>query len=341
MAKKEKLLIVRMDKLGDLVLSLPVDQAPVAKACQVTWLISQGTGFIAQNAVPERSFYELEKKFSWRNLKTLVLWLKTQKFSNAVVLYAPWWIGFALCLAAVPYRVGRRSRWHSYLFFNHGVRQSRKHGERHETDDNLSLLQAGLDTRLPLVSSVEPLRLKAPLTALSKWPLTAKNYFVVHPGMAGSSLNWPARSYAELIEQLCATANVVVTGTHADAKYLKPLNLLLQNSKHATKIIWLNESLNSSELLTVLYQARAVIAPSTGVLHLAASLGTLTIGLYSPLPVQRPTRWGPRGPQVATLISPASPAEARTNPEQAMAQIKVAEVLNTLERLKLSPDVTL
>lgn len=338
MTPANKLLLVRMDKIGDLVLSLPVDQAPVAKTHQVTWLISQGTGFVAQNAVPQRNFFELEKKFSWRRLWLLVHWLKTQNFSIAVVFYAPWWIGLALWLSRVPTRIGRLSRWHSFLFFNHGIRQSRKLGERHETDDNLSLLQTGLASPLSPTAAVLPLKLQPPETSLQNWPrLLPQNYIVVHPGMAGSALNWPVTCYAELIEQLCPLFQVVVTGTKMDRTYLDPLKTRLQNSATVQKVVWLNEQLNSSQLLTVLSQAKALVAPSTGVLHLAASLNTPTLGIYSPLPVQRPTRWGPRGNNVATLVSAASPAEALQSPEKAMAQIKVSEVLEALKNLLAHP----
>ncbi|MEN0059029.1 MAG: glycosyltransferase family 9 protein, partial [Bdellovibrio sp.] len=54
----------------------------------------------------------------------------------------------------------------------------------------------------------------------------------------------------------------------------------------------------------VLGAAKAVIVPSTGIAHLAASLGTPVIGLYSPVRVQHPRRWAARGPQVKILMPP-------------------------------------
>ncbi|MGE0764059.1 MAG: glycosyltransferase family 9 protein [Bdellovibrionales bacterium] len=343
MTRQQKLLLVRMDKLGDLVLSLPVDQAPIATMADVTWLVSQGTGFIAAAAVPPRRFFEMPKGFSWRNLFTLVRWLRAQNFYAAVVLYAPWWIGLALWIAQVPTRVGRVSQWHSFLFFNRGVRQSRKGGQRHETDDNLTLLQTGLmrptlnraeQVHQASVTAVEPLRLKAPSALLQDWSLTAQGYYVVHPGMAGSALNWPTSCYAELIRELIKIKPVVITGTKTDAAHLKPLQENL--AAHASsEVIWLNEKLNSAQLLTILMTAQAVIAPSTGVLHLAAALGTPVVGLYSPLPVQRPTRWGPRGQQVVTLVSPATEAEALVDPTRAMGRIRVQDVLQALNQFKV------
>ena len=63
----------------------------------------------------------------------------------------------------------------------------------------------------------------------------------------------------------------------------------------------MNEKLNIEQLLFVLSHAKHVVAPSTGVLHLAASLGTPVTGIYSPVRVQKATRWGPKGKNARTL----------------------------------------
>ena len=68
--------------------------------------------------------------------------------------------------------------------------------------------------------------------------------------------------------------------------------------------------------------ARSVVAPSTGVLHLAAALGVPAIGIYSPLKVEHPRRWAPRGPRATFLVPDES---ALTGPEL-MDQITVPAV---------------
>lgn len=324
---RAKAVLVRMDKLGDLVLSLPVDQSPALASFEVHWLVSAGTGFIATHASPSRIRFEAQKEFSVTELRRVVRWLKSINPEVAIVLYAPWWIGLALTLAGIKTRVGRQSQWHSFLFFNQGIRQSRRHGDQHETDLNLELVEKGLGAP-PSPHSLFPLRLEAPPITFSALGLSPLNYLVVHPGMAGSALNWPTGHYNELIRYLVQRLPVVVTGTRSDQPNLAPLKTQLGE---LPAVHWLDDQLNSSDLLGVLAGARAVIAPSTGVLHLAAALGTPAVGLYSPIAVQRPTRWGARGLRVRNLQSPASLEDALAQPEAAMARLTPIAVIAALQ----------
>lgn len=319
-----------MDKIGDLVLSLPIDQTPKALGADVHWLISEGTGFVVAASVPLRSFFEFPKQFSWKNLWQLVAWVRHLKPDVSVVLHGPWWVNLALWIARIPYRSGRKSQWHSYLFLNAGVRQSRKQGLKHETDLNLELLQLGLSTHPHFsevrdVSEIAPLQLRRPSGVnISNLP---KDFIVVHPGMAGSALNWPMENYDELIKKIVGHHPVIVTGTKNDRFILEPLKSRLSS---VPNIIWLNEKLSASELLYVLAMAHSVIAPSTGVLHLSASLGTKSVGLYSSIPVQSPQRWGPRGPNTIVIETPATAIEAQTAPLNAMKKITVEQVFEAL-----------
>lgn len=335
MESQKTVLMVRVDKIGDLVLSLPTDQVPLLKGMKVHWLIAKGTGFVAAHSDPPRAFHEIDKDPSEENFQSLVEWVKNLKPDISIVLYAPSWVSRALAKAKVPLRVGRRSQLKSWFHFNRGIRQSRKHGERHETDYNFEIVQRGLKGPWPTLFSKEamaPLKLKAPAVDLVKWGLVNNSYFIVHPGMAGSALNWPSTHYDQLLRVLVASHPVVITGTAADQSHLMEL---AQKWKDHSGVHWLVDQLNSDELLGVLAGARAVIAPSTGILHLAASLGLPCVGLYSPIPVQRPKRWGPRGPRAVALMSPADPILAEKDPSSAMGKIKVVDVLAELRMLEV------
>ena len=93
---------------------------------------------------------------------------------------------------------------------------------------------------------------------------------------------------------------VAITGTKNDEQYLQPLKLALKDNH---KVVWLDKQLNGYQLLKLLKHAKANIAPSTGVLHLSASLGAPSIGIYSPIKVHQDKRWGPKGKK-ATSFSP-------------------------------------
>lgn len=290
----KKALLVRLDKIGDLVLTIPADQQKSLSEYECIWIVAKGMGFIPAHAHPPRKYFELTKDFTKSNWNQLQDILKQVQPQLSVSFQAPWWINFAFFYFGIKRRVGVLSKWHSYLFLNNGVRQKRSHAEFNELEYNHQLVHDGLGDPSPIEYS--SLHLKAVLsTAVPSLP---DRFVVIHPGMAGSARNWPLERYIELIEHLRKDIAVVITGTKADAPYVVPIHDAVGSSAN---VIWLNEKLNIEQLLVVLTRAQYVVAPSTGVLHLAASLGTSVTGIYSPVRVQKATRWGPQGRNAKTL----------------------------------------
>lgn len=328
------IVLVRMDKIGDLVLTLPVDEHPVLQGARVHWFISTGLGFVPTQAAPQRAFTEFKRSFLdfFRMLK----WLKENRPRSIVILHAPWWVAMAAWWSEVPERIGRRSQWYSFLFLNLTMRQKRSLSDRHESDFNFDLvewtfnklgvrqaenLEKLKDTFLRLVPP-------SPMATVSSRGLPPHGYRVVHPGMAGSALNWPAEFYVELIDKLSREAPVVITGTKMDAAYLKGV----ESVREKPNVRWLVGDLKISELLDVLSQASGVVAPSTGVLHIAASLGTPSVGIYSPRKVEHPRRWGPRGPRVSALLPNVSDgSDARADVMREITPEQVYQRLTDLE----------
>jgi ADP-heptose:LPS heptosyltransferase len=281
-----------MDRIGDLVLTLPVDQA--LPDAHVDWWIPKGLSFVTDHAFPRRQAREQGREITFQEFRELLAMVREKRYEAAVIFQAPWWVSCLLWLARIPIRVGVKSKWHSFLFLNRAVRQKRSRSEASELEYNFRLAEAGLKKDLARHS----LRLNASSREiLNKFGLS--QYFVVHPGMGGSALNWPTHHYESLIRALVERAEVVITGTKADEPYVQPLRDRL---KDESRIKWLDQKLSGPELISVLAGARAIFAPSTGVLHLAASTGQRTVGVFSPVRVQQPKRWGPQGTNTATVM---------------------------------------
>ena len=335
--KNVDIVLVRMDKIGDLVVSLPVDEHPVFAGRSVHWLISKGLSFVTEQSTPKRSATEFKRSFSPFEMMRLVRWLRAHQPRTIVLLHCPWWVSMAAWLAGVPERLGRRSQWHSFLFVNLPVRQSRSKSDRHESDFNFDLVEWGFSrlglrrtSGLPILKKTY-LRMTAPnpFGTVEARGLRSKEYRVVHPGMGGSALNWPPENFVELITQLAKEMPVVITGTDADRKYLEKIKSVAE----LPNVRWLVGELKVFELLDILSQANSVIAPSTGVLHLAAALGTPVVGIYSPRRVEHPRRWGPKGMYTSALVPPVQDGDSFS--PSVMTQVKVEDVLDavtTVER---------
>jgi heptosyltransferase I len=316
-------LLVRMDKIGDLVVSLNADQHPALTAKACGWLITSGLAWVVEQSKPRKFFIEADRKFSIGGFFRLVRTIKSLAPKRAIVFQAPWFVGLALWWAGVPTRVGRLSQWHSFLFFNHGVRQKRSLSDRHESQYNWDLISEGLAVDGG-TQALPPPRLEAPTRPLPA-SLQERRYCVVHPGMMGSALNWPVESYIELIQNLKSIITVVITGTAADRVWIEPIQNHFQNE---SQLIWLNEKLSPQDLLCVLKSAQFVVAPSTGVIHLAAALGTPVVGFYSPRPTEKATRWGPL--TLKSLIF--TPDQSVGTHADTMKTISVKTVFQSIER---------
>lgn len=297
---RQKVLFIRLDKIGDLICTLPVDQVLDEGKYDVTWVIQKGLGGLVDLGQKKRKYLELDKKNSQESALQFQKFLQEMKPDIAISFQGPWWINFELFKARIPLRSGVRSQWHSFLFLNQGLRQSRSQAEKHEYEYNKDLVLKAFhletDDRLHYFEIEKP----TDISLLEKFNLKAKNYIVVHPGMLGSALNWSQAQYIEFVQQQIEKKKVVcITGTKDDDPYLGDIRKIYQSH---SSIRWLQNQLNLKELIVILSEAEFVVAPSTGVAHLAASVGAVTHGIYSPVRVHHPRRWAPRGPHVVVHI---------------------------------------
>jgi ADP-heptose:LPS heptosyltransferase len=202
-------------------------------------------------------------------------------------------LGRAGSLNAIPVRIGAanglRRRW-----CNHLVHTKRLGFPRHETMRNLRLLLPfGLPTRSSLGEAGALARLAAARVPLPPDLQARGRYAVLHPFSAGHAREWPIGHWMQLA---CLLADegvtAIFTGSAEDGALMaaawpapaRPAGVLDAFGR-----------LDLSQLMTLLVDASAMIACSTGPLHLAASLGAPAIGLFVPRKGLGVDRWAPLG----------------------------------------------
>ncbi|MEK6627885.1 MAG: glycosyltransferase family 9 protein [Bdellovibrionota bacterium] len=301
---KKKVLLIRLDKIGDLICTLPTDQILDDENYDITWIIQKGLGPVVDLGTKKRKYFELDKSAPAKSAHQLREFLKTSEPDLAISFQCPWWVNYELYNADVPIRAGVKSQWHSFLFLNHAIRQKRSKAEKHEFEYNLDLVIHSLNPKQS--KQFQYFEIAKPNTTeiLQKYNLAENKYVVVHPGMMGSALNWPQSEYIKYIHHLIEQKkHVVITGTDQDENYLTEIKKEF-HSTHSSNpnVSWLQSKLSLKELIQVLAYSEFVIAPSTGVAHLAASVGAHIKTIFSPIRVHHPKRWSPRGPNVEILM---------------------------------------
>lgn len=289
----KKVILIRLDKIGDLICTLPTDQVLDQDTYDVTWVVQKGMANIVNFGEKKRRFIELDKSNPKASRKIFADFLAKNNFDYAVSFQCPWWVNYELFKHRIRHRIGVLSQWHSFLFLNEGVRQKRSRAIKHEFEYNLDLVAKITG---PITQDPQKIlfKFKKPQSTatLEKFELSP-NYIIVHPGMMGSALNWPQQKYIDYIEKLISLGKtVVITGTDADEPYLDKIKSVYLNHP---QVKWLQSKLNFSELLEILNYSEKIIVPSTGVAHIAASLDKEVHAIFSHIRVHHPIRWSPRG----------------------------------------------
>lgn len=285
----ENILIVRTDRLGDVLLTTPVSTALRARfpRAQLSWLVSPYTApLLEHNPDVDRVFLD-----QGQPPRVLAEAFRGERFDAAIVAFPRWRTIAALWLARVPARVGPANKAYCVLL-NRRVRQRRSRGGKHEADCNLELLEPlGVPfKRYPtryVATAAE--RETARLVLEAKGISGGAPLAVLHPGSGGSSTRWPLGHFTELADRLMADGcGVVVTAgpgeDHAGA---------MAPGLRRSPVFIAGGSLGIRETAAILSRADLVVTNSTGPLHLAVALGVRTVSIYSPLPTRHPSRWGP------------------------------------------------
>ena len=307
-----KILVVRPDRIGDVVLS-----TPVFEALKMNILDSEITALVAEHVKPVvehnpflsgvLTYSPQEKHRGFKGFFRFVSELRKGRYDFVVVLQVQFLVSLAISLARIPQRVGPYSKWYSYLFFNRGFLQRRSRVEMHESDYNLMLLRK-LGIRVP-TRKYEPLiivdadakeRMRKVFNEFSFGTDDDPQPFtIVHSGMGGSALNWPTGYYNDLVALMVRNGlYVVLTGSVAEKPMVEGIAKEVQSRPGQSKgqlrtFIGPSSPSGLHDLIGLFSLSQLVVAPSTGPLHIAVALGKSTVSFFSPIKVQSALRWGP------------------------------------------------
>lgn len=279
-------LISRTDRIGDLVLSLPVLEALKVRNpnWRVGYLVNRYTAPLLENHPLLDYVIKVEVSGDGRGgikdiseLKRVLSQVKMNSIDIALVLHSKPSIAFLFYLAKVKERVGISGRYYSFLYTKK-VRPPRK--SIHTVERNLLFLKAlGVDAHLlepKLYLTRDELKVGDKL-----WGFSDKKRVLLHLS-SKTAKTWPEDRFCRLAEYLVESDfKVALTGRYRNCRGGECLSY--------------SEDLDLRRLMALIKKANLVVAGSTGVLHIAAALRTPTFALFDPSFKDHVIKWRPMG----------------------------------------------
>lgn len=297
MRKPEKILIIRTDRLGDVILSTPViknlriafPNSYLAFMCRpYTKEALEGNPDLDEIIVYDK--YGQHKNFL-SSLK-FAFSLRKKKFDWAIILHPTNRAHLLTFLAAIPFRIG----WNKKMGFllTKKIPHQKQKGEKHEMEYTLDILR----------------RLNIPITDKNTYfPIKEKNqkrveeilnqegippgekFIVIHPCASCPSKRWPPEYFSQLIKLLNkkSSLKVIVIAAQSETKFTK--EIITQNP-----VIDLSGKLSISEIGSLIKRAAVFISNDSGPVHIASAVNTPVIAIFGRKNAGlSPVRWKPLG----------------------------------------------
>ncbi len=292
MSKDRRILIVRPDRIGDVILSTPLPRE-IKKTypnCFVAVMLKKYTSDIYLNnpnidkIILIDDYDDGSLEAFWKKVDEI----RSYKFTHALMLLPNEKINYMLFFAGIPYRVGVGHKFFQFITFTRYVTRNKYIPLRHEADycmdlaRKLGVVTNNLETEI-FLTETEKLIVKK----LRNGYLNDRKYLIgIHTTSGNSAPNWTPDSYIKLIDRLSQETNiqVVVTDNNPPSELLNIRNVIYPNINKT-----LRESILNFATLDLL------ISSSTGPMHICAALKVKTISMFCPLTACSPQLWGPLG----------------------------------------------
>lgn len=323
MEKFKNILVSRTDKIGDVILTLPLisEIKRILPHSKVSFLISKRLGDLIQGYKGIDYLYYVEDYDD-----NLVVFFKSKEFDTGINVFPRKDIAVSMFRAGINTRVGSAYRFFSFLY-NRRIKEHRKYALKHEADYNLNLLsflnkEISYDKEFHF--NYTPLDFNNVKMKLQDFEFSNK-FIIIHPGSKGSAKDLPLYKLlyiAEFIITKYPHNKVVLTGSDED----KPI-INLFKEKFNNNVIDVSGILTLRELMIFIDKCELFISNSTGPVHIAGALNKNIIGFYPVSPPMNAVRWRPLSKN-AVIISPETGDYMGSIPEKTI-ELAIEVFLNS------------
>ena len=265
----KKLLVIRNDKLGDLILTLPALK-----------MIKSSVKDIKIDCLLDEKYTDIQCMTEYLdsaicNHENLIDEINARNYDFSISFFSTFDIGYKLWKSNIKKRYAPATKL-AQIFYNKKIMQKRSSSEKSEYEYNIDLAKYFLsDNSFDIASTDNQCMMVKNEKTVSA---DKKNLVFVHPFTGGSSKTLSCDDFIDLCKQLdklndCSFILHCDVNDHDKCLELekKASNLDITTIAPTNNLVKMFENINQCDLF---------IAGSTGPLHVAAALNKKTVGFY-------------------------------------------------------------
>jgi len=297
------ILIVRTDRIGDVVLTTPSIKAlrqayPWARisilVTPATYDLVNGNPYVDAILVDDRQGRQ-KGLFGFLRLTREIHF---KKFDLAIIFHTKRRYNLACYLGGIPFRLGYKNEKFGFLL-SLPLKDVRSLGEKHEAEYCMDVLKAigiendDLDIFVPMQKEAEGWM----FNWMQENNLKPNEFIAIHPGASDSTKCWPTANFALLMDRLAEryALKIVLVGS---VQTISSAEEILRQTQKASQFLNLTGKTSLAQTVSLLRRARLLISNDSGPVHVAAGVGTSVISLFlRNQPGINAQRWRPLGPK--------------------------------------------
>lgn len=304
-ARGERILLIRPDHLGDVLLTIPAVNAlrTARPHAEIHMLVGPWSADVMANqdavdmvlTLPFPGFNRGGKPgiaVPYRLALRAANQLRHIGYSSAVILRPDhWWGAMVASFAGIPQRIGYELP-DVAPFLTHKIPWEHQHA----VHQNARLMEQWTGQLNP-----ERLRYEFPLHDddrgyidgyLSEWGIAPdQRIFCIHPGSGTWAKRWEPQYWADVADTLADQLDAQVVFTGGDHE-LSLVQTITGHMRH-TACLMVGDT-EIGQLAALYARARVVLGPDSGPMHLAAAVHTPTVTLFGPADPVEFAPWGER-----------------------------------------------
>jgi len=306
-----RILLVRDDRIGDLVLA-----TPALRALRETYPkshIAMLVNTYAKDIVVGSPDLDEVLVHNRDGFLKLLKEIKEKKFDVVIVLFPTFKTALLGFLGRIPLRISTGFKFYQFLF-NRLVYLRRSQSLKHEIEYNLELVRLiGADTKD-----------KNPAVVINKEDEEFVDRFLkdagiksddlligLNPGSGLSARKWKEENFAELAKNLSKKLNakILILWGPKDKELAKKVSDL---SGGVAKLAF---ETNLRQLAALMKRCTLIVTNNTGPMHIAAAAGATMVEIFDPKWACSPTRWGHTG-DGNIILKPDIDCRKKCDPEE-------------------------